>query len=168
MNKQVGGATHISNRDQNTRWTIIKSGASGSGGVRHTLPSIPLTCHFMERTRCTVARITDYRRYHLSGDLEQVVHGKVEATIHQLEMSQQPIDEAAPEQLKSKLELEKEHTEKLQQQVQAMELRNALEREKMEQEQWETAIQWLKEAREEAAQEHQKHMAQLNDLAEEA
>ena len=55
--------------------------------------------------------------------------------------------------------------QKLQRQLETAKLRNALETEHMQQEEWETALAQLKEAREAAAQEHQEIMDKMRELS---
>ena len=78
--------------------------------------------------------MTDYRRYHLSDDLEQVVQGKVSKAIELLEtstMSTEPIKEnATKEKLEQLLKEQCESSARLQQQVEAMRLRNEVEAER--------------------------------------
>ena len=54
----------------------------------------------MDRPRHAATKITDYRKYHLSGDLADTLQGRVDSQITQFEMS--------AEELKAQLESEKE------------------------------------------------------------
>ena len=116
-------------------------------------------------------KVTDYRRYHLSGDLDQVVQGKVVQAIHKLSLNkttsmtsvnedgnqgQSPLSTELPEQ--------HEHNQRLQKEVEEMRVRNELEIGKMQQQQWELALQQLKKAREEALAEHRQNMEKMQDM----
>ena len=127
----------------------------------------------MERQRRSASKITDYRKYHLSGDLDKVVQGKVTETVKHLKkfsnMSSSSIDEnASPEELQELVNEQKENSSKLQQQVTAMKLRNELEAEKMQQEQWELVIQQLKQTRDQMAQQHEENMDKIKSMAQKA
>ena len=97
-------------------------------------------------------RVTDYRRYHLSGDLEQVIRGKVSNTIGILENTtvtmSQVNEDVDTEQLQQTVAEQKANSSKLQQQVEAMKISNEIATEKMQQEQWELALEELKNTRE--------------------
>ena len=75
------------------------------------------------------------------------------------------LDESAtPAELQEMLREQRENSSKLQQQVEAMKLQNELEAERMQQLQWETAIDTLKKAREQMAQEHEANMEKLKTM----
>ena len=93
--------------------------------------------------RAASGKITDYRKYHLSGDLEQVVQGKVSEAIKLLQNTHianlsEPliIEDSTPEQLQELLQQEKDSSAKMQQQVETMKLRNKLEAQWLQQQQW--------------------------------
>ena len=117
--------------------------------------------HCMERQRRSASKVTDFRRYHLSGDLEQVVSGKVSQTIERLEREadtmSHPINEenSSLEELQEELREQQQNSAKIQQQVEIMKVRNELEKEKLAQEQWAAALEQLKKTREEVALEHE-------------
>ena len=102
--------------------------------------------------------MTDFRKYHLSADLDQEIKGVVDNRVQQFEMS-------TAEELKQQLELEKEETRKLQEDAEIMRIRNELEEEKRKREEWNTAITKLKEARDQAEQEHSKCMEEMEGLS---
>ena len=91
----------------------------------------------MDRQRRSASKIIDYRKYHLSGDLDQVVHGKVSSTIELLQntiLGEQTInmsldENATPAELQELLKEQRESSNKLQQQAEAMKLRNELKAE---------------------------------------
>ena len=128
----------------------------------------------MDRQRRSASRVTDYRKYHLSGDLDQVLQGRVSNSIDRLEkfhlgaMDNHDIEDSSPEELQELLKEQKESSSKLQQQVEAMKLRNELEAEKMQQEQWELAIQQLKQSRDIMAQQHERNKDRIRSMASEA
>ena len=49
--------------------------------VQPDQPPRILTIQCMDRQRRSSSKVTDYRQFHLSGDLEQVVQGKVSNTV---------------------------------------------------------------------------------------
>ena len=69
------------------------------------------------------------------------------------------------EQLKQQLEEEKENSKRMEEDVEILRLQNEMEMEKMKQEQWKVAYGKLKEAREQAAQEHQECLKNMEALA---
>ena len=126
----------------------------------------------MERQRRSAPRVTDFRKYHLSGDLEEVVQGKVSDTIEHLEATLEGVmsrdmsdDNATPEQLQEMLREQKENSSKLQQQVEAMKIRNELEAEKLHQEQWELAMKELQEEREQMMVQHESNVSRIKTMA---
>ena len=139
----------------------------------------------MERPKRLSARV-DYRKYHLSGDLEQVIEGIVSIAVNHIEtgstrhpttsttrvttgaMSSNPEEEdASPSEVAALLQTQREKNSKLQQQVKAMQLRHELETEKMQEEQWEAATQRIKAARESASLQHHKHMERIKEAQQE-
>ena len=87
----------------------------------------------MDRPKRAAAKVTDYRRYHLSGDLDQEIKGLVNSRVGQFEMAQ------SAEQLRAQLEEEKEASRKLQQDLERIKIQNELDTEKRKQEQWNQA-----------------------------
>ena len=83
-----------------------------------------------------------------------MVQGKVSETIEQLEATDSIMntpsvgEEETAEQLEQLLKEQRESSARLQQQAEPMKLRNALEAERLQQEQWELAISELKNTRE--------------------
>ena len=116
----------------------------------------------MDRPRRAATKVTDFRRYHLSGDLDQEVRGLVDSRVEQFEMS------LTTEQLKQQLDEEREASKKLQEDLEQMKIQNELQNKKRKQEQWQKAYSKLKEARERAEQEHEKCMEEMDTLTEEA
>ena len=128
----------------------------------------------LELPKCSASKVTDFRRYHLSGDLDEVVQGKVSGTVKQIEAhatamnpSAIPVD-ATQEQLQQMIKEQKENSSKLQQQMEVLQLRNTLEAEQMQQQQWELTIQKLKQTRDMMTQQHEVNMTKISDMAEEA
>ena len=93
----------------------------------------------------------------MSGDLDQEVRGLVDNRVSQFEM-------ATAEELKQKLEEEKEQSRKMQESVEIQRLQNELDVERLKQQQWATALDKLKEAKEQSEQEHDKCMEQMEHL----
>ena len=113
----------------------------------------------MDRTRRAASKVIDFRKYHLSGDLDQEVQGIVTNWVTQFEMS-------TAEELKQQLEQEKEQSRRLQEDAELMKICNELEMERLKQQQWKATLDNLTKAREQAAQEHDKCMAQMEELVE--
>ena len=131
----------------------------------------------MERPpRLGASKVSDFQRYHLSGELKELVQGKVGTTVSRWEGihtagqadSHMENPQEAQGQLKAELEQRQIQREKLQQQAEEMQLQNEVEKEKMLQLQWETAISQLEEAREAMTQEHQKNLEKMKSICGEA
>ena len=84
--------------------------------------------------RAAAAKVTDFRKFHLSGDLDKEVEGLVDTWVHQFEMT------TNMEELRQQLETEKEQSKKLQEDAECAEIQNQLEVEKMKQEQLKIAM----------------------------
>ena len=101
-----------------------------------------------------------------------MVHGKVNDTIELLQGKSTTMslvsEEATPEQLQALLKEQKEASSKLQQQVESQKIRNALETERLQQEQWELALTRLKEEREQILSQHEENMGKLRRMTPEA
>ena len=76
----------------------------------------------------------------------------------------QQFEMAMAEELRAQLEEERETNKKLQEDVDIMRIWNELEIERLKKAQWSTAIDKLKEAREQAEQEHEKCMEEIQGL----
>ena len=96
----------------------------------------------MERPKCTAAKVKDFRRYHLSGDLNETLAGRVDNRITHFEMS------SSMEELQKALQEEKENSRCMMEDLKLARIRNDLEKEKMKQKEWQTAMDQLKETRE--------------------
>lgn len=133
----------------------------------------PLAHWCMDRQRRSASKITDYRKFHLAGDLEQVVQGKVSETIERLEATDSIMntpsvgEEETAEQLEQLLKEQRESSARLQQQAETMKLRNALEVERLQEEQWELAISELKNTRETMKRQHEANMDRIHKMTEE-
>ena len=121
----------------------------------------------MDGQKRSTSKVTDYRKFHLLGDLDQVVQGRVSSTIDKLESitkhSNMEDDNATSEQLQELLKEQKETSSKLQQQVKAMKIRNELEAERLQQEQWQLALEKLRESREQMSQQHDENMDRIRN-----
>ena len=111
----------------------------------------------LDRPRQGTTKVTDFRKYHLLGDLDKEVEGIVDSRVNQFEM-------ATVDEIKQQLQLKRDQSKKLQEDAEIMEMRNEMELEKMKQQQWTTAIEKMKEAREQASQEHEKCMEKINQI----
>ena len=115
--------------------------------MAHT--SNPRTSPCMNRPKRAAAKITDYRHYHLSGDLDTTLQGRVGTWVTQFEMAT-PQDDLIKE-----LEVEKENSRKLQEELENTRLQSEIENEKLKQKQWQAAIQQLRDTKEKAQAEHE-------------
>ena len=112
----------------------------------------------MDRPKRAAAKVTDFRRYHLSGDLDNQLKGQVDLAIQHLEMTN------TAEDLRRQLESEREHSKQLQEEVEMIKMHNELALEKQKQAQWHSAMEQIKEAREHADREHEKCLEQMKEL----
>ena len=105
--------------------------------------------------------------------MEELVSGKVSITVNKWEGIKEPqVDTMAEEteivDLQAKLQEQKEHSAWMQARVENMKLDNELEHEKLQQEQWEAAMEQLKLAREQMLEEHHKNMEDMKRISQEA
>ena len=113
----------------------------------------------MDRPKHAAAtKITDFRRYHLSGDLNKSLVGVVDSRVTQFEMASQ-------EELQQQLEVQKAESKCMMEEVELMKLRHELDTEKMKQKQWQITMDKFKEAREVAEREHTKYLEDLQEMA---
>ena len=125
----------------------------------------------MDRQKRSASKVTDYRKYHLSGDLDQVIKGKVSGAVELLESTMSHLEiteETTPEEMEEVLKEKREGSTKLEQHVKAMKIRNEIEAEKLQQEQWEFAIEQLKHTREIMTKQHEDNMEKIRKMTEEA
>ena len=149
--------------------TTHSTGSPGTGGSSSLTATAAPTkgggepsgknSHCMDRPKRAATKVTDFRRFHLSGDLEQEVHSILDSRINQFKMA------TTAEELQQQLEAEREQSKKLQQDAELMKIQNELEVEKLKQQQWQSALDRLKEAREQVHQEHDKCMEQMKEIA---
>ena len=131
----------------------------------------------MDRPKRSNYRV-DYRRYHLSGDLDKTLQGKVGAAIDQFEeanitntceMSQAVIPEdATTAQLQEILGKNREASSLMESQLEQLRIRNEIEAEALKAQQWEKAMICLKTAREKMAEAHEKQLAEIQKMSEES
>ena len=114
----------------------------------------------MDRPKRAATKVSDFRRYHLSGDLDIALQGRVDTRITQFEMT------SMAEELQKELDNAKESNKKLMEDAEVMRIRNELEAEKLKEQQWHIAMERLKETREHATREHEKFLEQIKDKAE--
>ena len=114
---------------------------------------------YMERPKRAATKVTNFRKYHFSGNLDNEVQEIVDCRVNQFEMA------TTAEELKQKLEQEQEQSKRMQEDAEYAELQHQIELEKLKQEQWQTAIQKLQEAKTHAEQEHNKCIEQMNQVA---
>ena len=70
--------------------------------------------HCMDRPKRAATKVTDFRKYHLSGNLDQELQGRVDSRINQFEMSTNTDD------LERELEEAREHSCKLKEDAETM------------------------------------------------
>ena len=134
----------------------------------------------MERTKRAASRVTNYRTFHLSGDLDTTLQGKVGQVVSSFEDKLIPSDTeegevlsdltepimSEAERLQKELEEKKAATKLAAQQAEEMKLRNELEGEELKKQEWELAIQQLKEKRERMVALHSKKLEEIRKMAE--
>ena len=113
----------------------------------------------MDRPKWAAAtKITDFQRYHLSGDLNQTLQGQVDTRIGQFEMS------ATQEELQQQLEEERAQSKQMMEEAELMKIQHKLDAERLKQKQWQTVMDQLKEAKEHAQKEHERFLGELKDI----
>ena len=113
----------------------------------------------MDRPKRAATKVTDFRKYHLSGDLDTQLQGRVDSRVIQFEMAK------TAEELKQQLEEERERSTKMMEDVEIRRIQHELEAEKLKQQQWQATLQQMEESRQHVEAEHQKYLAQLKEAA---
>ena len=113
----------------------------------------------MDRPKRVANKVSDYRKYHLSGDLDETLQGRVDTRVNQFEMAK------SNEELQKQLEEERAQSKRIMDEMEHMKIEHELEMEKLKQKQWQVAMDQLKEAREHAEKEHHKYLKEIKDLA---
>ena len=113
----------------------------------------------MDRPKRAATKVTDFRRYHLSGDLNEQLTGRVDTRINQFEMT------TSADELRQQLEAEREASNKLQQEAEMLHIQHELEAEKIKQKEWQVAMDQLHEAKEKREADHAKYLEQIKDLS---
>ena len=72
----------------------------------------------MERPKRAATKVTDFQRYHLSGDLNNALQGRVDSRISQFEMAD------TAEELQCQLEEERQNSKQLKADAEIMKIRN--------------------------------------------
>ena len=125
----------------------------------------------MERPKCNATKIQDYRKYHLSGDLDNTLQGKVGEVVnwweHKATMADLP-DDASAEQIKEALVKQKEEEERRQTELETLTLQGEYEAGLQRKQQWEAAMSHLQEAKERRDREHEESMQIMKTMAEKA
>ena len=124
----------------------------------------------MDRPQCKAAsKVSDYRKYHLSGDLDKQVQGKVGEKINAIENTTMAhLEELTADQLEQKLQAEREEADKLQEQVKLHQLRQQVEEQERKKQEWEVALQQVKEMRDKAAEAYEENLPAMKKMAQEA
>ena len=113
----------------------------------------------MDRPKRAATKVSDFCRYHLSGDLSEQLQGQVNLPIQHFEMA------GGTDELKQQLENEKEHSKQLQEEAELMQVQHDLEIEKQKQKQWQVAMEEIRMAREHADREHEKCLEKIKEMA---
>ena len=122
----------------------------------------------MDRAKRTATKVTDYRRYHLSGDLDNTLQGRVGQVIADWESGEDSNMSSEIEKLQQQVAKQKEARRKAEEQLEEMKLRNEMENERLQTEEWELAMTQLKEAREMATKVHEERMNSMKEMMEKA
>ena len=85
----------------------------------------------MDQKRHAASKVTDFQRYHLSGDLDQELEGRVSSVRLQFEMAVEIPEGASPEELQKLLDDQQKEADRLQQEMIQLELRNKIEAESL-------------------------------------
>ena len=120
----------------------------------------------MDRPRRGATKVTDFCRYHLSGDLDDQLQGKVGQTVEHFEtrMAQLPED-VSSEQLREAITKQRQKDQAQQEELEHMTLRNEYEAGELRKKQLESAMEQLKEAREKMNAEHETSLLKLKEIA---
>ena len=113
----------------------------------------------MDMPKRVANKVSDYRKYHLSGDLDETLQGTVDTRVNQFKMAK------SNEELQKQLEEERAQSKCIMDEMERMKIEHKLETEKLKQKQWQVAMDQLKEAREHAEKEHHKYLEEIKDLA---
>ena len=117
----------------------------------------------MERPRRAASKITDFRRYHLSGDLDISLQGKVGEVVNQFE----DIMSHAHEELCQQLAEEEERSRQMQEEVELTRIKNQLEAKKLKQKTWQSAMEQLQLTKEQIEKDHQESREKIKAMAKE-
>ena len=113
----------------------------------------------MHRPRRAATKVTNFRKYHLSGDLDTELQGRVESRVTHFEMGM------TPEELQKQLEQEREASNRLKEDTECLRLQNELEAEKLKQSQWRVAMEQLQVAKETALSQHEEYLKKLKEAS---
>ena len=119
----------------------------------------------MDRTKRAASKVTDFCRYHLSGDLNSSLQGKVGQAIGEWEEKMELPSTASVEEIRRAVESQKQEQAEREAELEKLTLRNAYEAGVLKQQQWEAAMNQLKEAKDRMLQEHQESMKQIQEMA---
>ena len=140
--------------------------------------------------RLAASKVSDYRTYHLSGDLDDQLQGRVGQVINLWEDSPVHAQDSEtnkhntptssptqpgntpimsdPEALRKELEEKRAANKKAAQQAEEMKLRNELEEEELKKKEWDLAMSQMKEHRAQVSAQHAKTMEDMKKMAAEA
>ena len=136
----------------------------------------------MDRPKRSASKVTNFRTFHLSGDLDTSLQGKVGQVVNAFEdkLSQSDTEnsphtspDSSPkrdmgdaEKLQKELEEKRAATKLAAQQAEEMKLRNELEGEELRQQEWELAMDQMKKKRERMMQLHQAKIEEIKRMTE--
>ena len=119
----------------------------------------------MERTkRAAASKVTNYRTYHLSGDLNTALQGRVGKVVGHFEDNMA----ATLEEMKQQLEEERERSRKMQEEAEMQEIRSELEAEKQKQAEWQLAMQQLEITKTQREADHRAALEKIKCMVQEA
>ena len=113
----------------------------------------------MERPKRAATKVTDFRKYHLSGDLDIALQGRVDDRVNQFEMAK------IQEELQMQLEEERAQSKRMGEEAELMRIQHELDTEKLKQKQWQVAMEQLRAAREHTEKEHSKFLEDIKEAA---
>ena len=113
----------------------------------------------MERPKRAATKVTDFRRYHLSGDLDTTLQGRVDSRVSQFEMAK------TQEELQQQLEEQKAQSKRLFEEAELMRIQHELEAERLKQKKWQVAMDQLQAAKVHAEEEHTRYLEEIKEAA---
>ena len=129
--------------------------------------------HCMERPKRTASKVVNFRTYHLSGDLDKELQGRVGQVVNTFEeiyssTEDLSVEMSETEKLQKELDEKRAANKLAAQQAEEMRIRNELEEESLKEQEWELAFQQMRDKREKIASTHKQKMEDLKKMADAA